>query len=423
LSEKLFRPKVIHIKSPIQGAYAEVFVGKWSNQKVAVKRLRIDPRSDQLKQLKLETSLAISFFHPNMVRFYGSTLLEGGYHGIVMELADQGSLRDKGKTLTLDQKVRVGLCICDGLTYLHAKQVAHRDLKPDNILLFGSDPVAKITDFGTSKVIQTLITNTSMAGTPKYSAPELLDVGISYGSSVDIFSLAMVLYELFSDQDPFPHCQTLAQVVMAMFKDERPAFPAKFPAQLKEVVQKGWSKAPQDRPGIPAFRQELQKMTANPANESVMTTRSTVFSVTEQMQEISLASSPVPLISMKWSPASDTERTPGLRSKMVDNVKTLTSFRSMIAPSILKSMEVVPRHLFFETNRIQGVSIAEKIENSYAHNKAMGATLWSNESSPEIIAVQVPILQIFVTYTFHTYLTFNQYSLVGHFCNNFVPIF
>jgi len=163
-----------------------------------------------MKLLKLETSLAISLFHPNVVKTFGQLQMDNGFHGIVMEWADSGSLRAEMKNLSSAQKVRVSLCICDGLEYLHSKKVVHRDLKPDNILLFGTEPMAKISDFGTSKVIQTMITNTSMAGTPKYSAPELLDTGVRCGKSADVFSLVLILsnFSLFTDaMGAMPFCQ------------------------------------------------------------------------------------------------------------------------------------------------------------------------------------------------------------------------
>jgi serine/threonine protein kinase len=81
-----------------------------------------------------------------------------GESAIVMEFADGGPLNtdlmrrfmadDLGKTIA--KKVSLGLLA--GLEYLHSKKVVHRDLKPDNILLFGTEPVPKISDFGISKV-------------------------------------------------------------------------------------------------------------------------------------------------------------------------------------------------------------------------------------------------------------------------------
>ena len=228
--------------------------------------------------------------------------MENGFLGIVMEWADQGSLGDKMKSLTFSQKVRVSLDICDGVAYLHSQKIAHRDLKPDNVLLFGIEPKAKISDFGTSKVIQTMITNTSMAGTPKYAAPELMETGLQFGRSVDVYSLAIIFYELFSGLDPFPGCKTVSQVVMALIQNKRPNFPPNFPDSIKDVIRKGWSKDQKDRPDVKAFRTELKRLDESDdesLEQSGMTTHSTSFTLVAQTAEISLMTMPVPLISMQ----------------------------------------------------------------------------------------------------------------------------
>ncbi len=379
--------------SPIaMGTYSEVFLCKWNHQNVAVKRLRINQKSDQMKSLKLETSLAISLFHPNIVRIFGTLQMENGFMGIVMEWADQGSLGGKMKSLTFSQKVRVSLDICDGVAYLHAQKIAHRDLKPDNILLFGTEPKAKISDFGTSKVIQTMITNTSMAGTPKYAAPELMEQGLQFGRSVDVFSLAIIFYELFSGLDSFPGCKTIVQVVTAILKDKRPDFPSGFPDSIKDVIRKGWSKDQKDRPDVKAFWTELKKLDesdAEPIGQSVMTTQSTSFTLVAQTAEISLMTMPVPLISMQWSEDCEVENSKDLRMNMISNIRQSSNFKTKITASILKAMEVVPRHLFYEPSRTQGGTTSEKLQSAYTYNKAMGATQWSNESSPEIVGIQV----------------------------------
>jgi tRNA A-37 threonylcarbamoyl transferase component Bud32 len=160
------------------GSHADVFQCSWNASIVALKQLRIKPKASKLDDLKLEAALCFKMKHPNIVSMLGLTKLENNYMGLVMEWADQGSLSDSMEDLNTEKKIKVSLCICEGLTYMHSNRIAHRDLKPENVLLFDNKSIAKIADFGTSKVIQTIITSTGAVGTPKYSAPELLGEGL-----------------------------------------------------------------------------------------------------------------------------------------------------------------------------------------------------------------------------------------------------
>jgi serine/threonine protein kinase len=94
--------------------------------------------------------------------------------------------------------------ICDGLEYLHNNNIVHRDIKPKNIFL--NENIVKIGDFGLSRKIikgdRVLVSNinnvyTSNIGSLLYSAPELLEGGI-YNEKVDIYSLGIIIFELFS---------------------------------------------------------------------------------------------------------------------------------------------------------------------------------------------------------------------------------
>jgi hypothetical protein len=160
------------------GSYADVFQCKWNVIRVALKQLRINPKASKLDDIKLEAALCFKMKHPNIVAMYGLTKLENNYMGIVMEWADQGSLSDNMEYMSSEEKIKLCLCTCEGLIYMHSNKLAHRDLKPENIVLFCNNPIAKISDFGTSKVIQTIITNTVMVGTPKYTASELMREGL-----------------------------------------------------------------------------------------------------------------------------------------------------------------------------------------------------------------------------------------------------
>jgi serine/threonine protein kinase len=123
-----------------------------------------------------------------------------------------------------------------------------------------------------------------MVGTPKYSAPETMLKGIQvrkcfqylvsyfrqyascfyflfslqYGVLADIYSLSIILFELFSGTDPFPG--SMGQIWQAKIQNEKPEIPSKFPALLKELVLTGWSKKPRERPEIEKIRLALNIM-------------------------------------------------------------------------------------------------------------------------------------------------------------------
>lgn len=94
--------------------------------------------------------------------------------------------------------------MCYAVKYLHDKNITHRDLKPDNVLLASTDEetLLKVSDFGLSKSDATMRT---LCGTPLYVAPEILSTGGRglYTNKVDVWSLGVVLYSCLSGTLPF----------------------------------------------------------------------------------------------------------------------------------------------------------------------------------------------------------------------------
>jgi serine/threonine protein kinase len=78
---------------------------------------------------------------------------------------------------------------------------------------------------------------------------------LQYGVLADIYSLAVILFELFSGTDPFPG--NLLQVFRAKQNDETPEIPLEFPTALKNLIRLGWSKKPRERPEIKKFKSGL----------------------------------------------------------------------------------------------------------------------------------------------------------------------
>ena len=76
--------------------------------------------------------------------------------------------------------------------------------------------------------------------------------------SADVYSLSIIIFELFSGIDPFPG--HIGQIFQAKMSDKKPVVPSGFPLGLKELIPKGWSKEPKERPSIEEFKAVLNKM-------------------------------------------------------------------------------------------------------------------------------------------------------------------
>ncbi|CAI9111839.1 OLC1v1012162C1 [Oldenlandia corymbosa var. corymbosa] len=193
------------------GAYGIVFLCQYGGKKVAIKVICAGEEDiDGVETAELsflrEVSTCSLLDHPNIAKFITAKedvnpplkdLKNSGFCGVIVsEYLEGGTLASyvrHHKKLALKEKIKLALEVARGLYYLHSKNIAHRDVKLDNLLLDGQGRV-KIIDFGVSR-IETEDMSVKV-GTKGYIAPEVL-VSNSYNHRCDVFSFGICLWELY----------------------------------------------------------------------------------------------------------------------------------------------------------------------------------------------------------------------------------
>ena len=184
------------------------------NRKVALKMLALQLKADPaaakvdeerfLREAKLTAQLPN---HPHIVGIYEAGVLDGNRY-IAMEFIDGVSMLDwwKNKSIRMRQQVSVLRDIALGVHHAHEHNVIHRDLKPENILI-DSAGQPHITDFGLAREIlqspKDALTGKGMVvGSPHYMSPEAVQ-GLRVDRRADVYSLGVILYEMFTGKRPF----------------------------------------------------------------------------------------------------------------------------------------------------------------------------------------------------------------------------
>ena len=235
-----------------QGAMGTVYLGRDPkiNREVAIKTLNLhDVEPDQLKEVKerffREAEAAGRLNHPNIVTIYDA----GEEHDLAymaMEFLagkDLSAHCSKKKLLPAADVLRLAANVADALAYAHANNVVHRDIKPSNLMLL-KDGSVKVTDFGIARVVNTSQTQTgTILGTPSYMSPEQVAGNKEKGQS-DLFSLAVVSYELLTGEKPFigdslgALMHNIANVKYSPLKKVNPGLPESCYAVVRKLLKK-----------------------------------------------------------------------------------------------------------------------------------------------------------------------------------------
>lgn len=200
------------------------------NRFVAVKILRDEFIGDEefVKRFEVEAQSAASLSHPNIVSIYDVGNENNTYY-IVMEYVEGATLKDyiasKG-VIQWKEAVRIAIQICSAIEHAHSKQIIHRDIKPQNILMTKGG-IAKVTDFGIARAAtsSTITIAGNTIGSVHYFSPEQARGGYIDEKS-DLYSLGIVLYEMVTGKMPFDG-ETPVAVALKHIQDK--------PAQPKEI--------------------------------------------------------------------------------------------------------------------------------------------------------------------------------------------
>ncbi|MGA3040139.1 MAG: serine/threonine-protein kinase [Bryobacteraceae bacterium] len=219
-------------------------------QPVALKFLpeAVAGNPDALARFRNEVRIARQVSHPNVCRMYDLGEADGCYF-LSMEYVDGedlGSLLRRIGRLPSDKALEIARKLCAGLAAAHEKGVLHRDLKPANVMLDGRGQVL-LTDFGLAGLAGQIEGAEVRNGTPAYMAPEQLS-GQEVTARSDIYSLGLVLYEIFTGKLPF-ESNTLAGLMRAQ-QESQPASPSTLVRDLDPTVERVILRCLQPKPAL-----------------------------------------------------------------------------------------------------------------------------------------------------------------------------
>jgi len=251
------------------GGMAEVYLAhdRHLGRDVALKVLSSRYAKDDqfIERFRREASSAAGLSHPNIVQIYDRGEAEGTYY-IAMEYLEGRSLKDlivRYAPLSAQHVVSLSTQILEALRYAHRKDIVHRDIKPQNIIV-DDEGRLKVTDFGIARAgsASTMTEAGSILGTAQYLSPEQARGG-SVEAASDLYSLGVVMYEMATGVLPFKGDNA---VTIAMKHVSEPPTPPRalvpaIPENLERVILRSLAKQHEKRYiTAQAFLEDLQRV-------------------------------------------------------------------------------------------------------------------------------------------------------------------
>ncbi len=249
------------------GGMSEVYKAKCHklNRYVAIKVLKEEFGKDDnfVKKFNIEAQAAAGLSHPNIVNIY-DVVNENNMHFIVMELIEGITLKDyiasKGM-LDIKEAINIVLQVAKGLECAHERNIVHRDVKPQNIII-SVDGTVKVADFGIAKATTEETINAFALGSVHYISPEQAK-GAYTDIRSDIYSLGVSLYEMISGRVPFNGENAVAVALAHVEEVVTPPsiYNSKISPELETIVLKCMQKSPDRRyQNLKELIRELQNL-------------------------------------------------------------------------------------------------------------------------------------------------------------------
>lgn len=223
-----------------------------------------------------EVNILRDLSHQNILGYIGSIVHEDKLC-MVTELAQCGTvlkhLKENGPpSVALARNIAAG--VARGMLYLHdEKNIMHRDLKADNILLTASMDV-KICDFGLARAVPTHTSALTVeTGSYRWMAPEVISHE-PYNTKADVFSFGILLWEILSGGElPYAQLNPLQAAVAVVRQGVRPEIPRRSDELLTDLMQRCWKTMPSARPRFREINALLEAQTVADAEPTSTTAR------------------------------------------------------------------------------------------------------------------------------------------------------
>jgi len=234
----------VYLASRDDAEYQKLAAVKVLNKGVAAPAVR--------QRFLLERQILAGLEHPNIARMLDGGTTGDGLPYLVLEYVDGQPLAEYCQPLTLNERCRLFVSVCEAVAYAHQRLIVHRDLKPANILV-DKNGAPKLLDFGIAKLLRPDLTSdqTQAVFTADYASPEQLQ-GKPVTTATDVYALGSILYELVAERPAHNATGGSFSELVSAVCDRDVERPSKFANQpvaqdLDNILLKAMAREPERR--------------------------------------------------------------------------------------------------------------------------------------------------------------------------------